>query len=98
MFDLDDNNSEKSLIEFSSEESKSEASNPHHDSDWSEVDTALNHRHLEHNLQTSTLILMHKERENRIFAREILSVWGKIGLVISERSRKLGFDRKLLFG
>lgn len=90
---LHENNSEKSINEISSDSSNSEDSSPHHDSDWSEVDSVVNNRHLEQINQT-TLAQRHREVEKRIFGKEILSVYGKIGLVIWERSRKVGFDRK----
>lgn len=55
MLELDDNNSEKSLNEINSEESESNDSNVNNDSDWSEVDTALNYRNLEH-VNSSTIV------------------------------------------
>jgi hypothetical protein len=36
--------------------------------------------------------------ERKIFAKEILATWGKIGLVIWQRGIKIGLDRKKLFG
>lgn len=59
-----------------------------HDSDWEEIDEYLELKDpLEHPQVRAD--------EKQLFAEKILERWGKLGLLIASRAKKINFDRRL---
>jgi len=66
------------------------------DSEWSEANELMNPDSSAENDESNIALIRANEQKN--FLNQVLKTWGTLGLVILDRSKRFGFDRKKLFG